>query len=138
MRRLIWVYTVCLDLSVRIRIVITHRFAASDLGYAASDLGIHCLLRPVCPNTYRNYGYLIKSQTPQKSVWIRPRYLDNFSINVNEHSGMSVIMFRVSLCDDVCLFVLRFYGPVNPMGSCRARPVYLTTRLLGRRSPLSG
>ena len=34
-----------------------------------------------------------------------------------------------------CLFVLRFYGPVNPMGSCRARSVYLTTRLLGRLSP---
>ena len=38
----------------------------------------------------------------------------------------------------VCLFVLRFYGPVNPTGSCRARSVYLTTRLLGRLSPLSG
>ena len=37
-----------------------------------------------------------------------------------------------------CLFVLRFYGPVNPMGSCRARSVYLTTRLLDRLSPLSG
>ena len=35
------------------------------------------------------------------------------------------------------LFVLRFYGPVNPMGSCRARSVYLTTRLLGRLSPLT-
>ena len=34
--------------------------------------------------------------------------------------------------------LLRFYGPVNPMGSCRARSVYLTTRLLGRLSPLSG
>ena len=32
----------------------------------------------------------------------------------------------------VCLFVLRFYVPVNPMGSCRVRSVYLTTRLLGR------
>ena len=38
----------------------------------------------------------------------------------------------------VYLFVLRFYGPVNPMGSCRAQSVYLTTRLLGRLSPLSG
>ena len=38
----------------------------------------------------------------------------------------------------MCLFVLRFYGPVNPTGSCRARSVYLTTRLLGRLSPLSG
>ena len=37
-----------------------------------------------------------------------------------------------------CLFVLRFYGPVNPMGPCRARSVYLTTRLLDRLSPLSG
>ena len=36
------------------------------------------------------------------------------------------------------LFVLRFYGLVNPMGSCRARSVYLTTHLLGRLSPLSG
>ena len=36
------------------------------------------------------------------------------------------------------LFVLRFYGPVNPMGLCQARSFYLTTRLLGRLSPLSG
>ena len=36
------------------------------------------------------------------------------------------------------LFVLRFYGPGNPMGSCRERSVCLTTRLLGRLSPLSG
>ena len=35
-------------------------------------------------------------------------------------------------------FVLWFYGPVNSMGSCRARSVYLATRLLGRLSPLSG
>ena len=38
----------------------------------------------------------------------------------------------------VCLFVLRFYGPVNPKGSCRARSVYLATHLLGKLSPLSG
>ena len=36
------------------------------------------------------------------------------------------------------LIVLRFYGPVNPKGSCRPRSVYLTTHLLGRLSPLSG
>ena len=35
------------------------------------------------------------------------------------------------------LFVLRFYGPVNLLGSCRARPVYLTAHLLGRLGPLS-
>ena len=37
------------------------------------------------------------------------------------------------------LFVcVEVHGPVNPMGSCRARSVYLTTRLLDRLSPLSG
>ena len=43
------------------------------------------------------------------------------------------------ICEEVsvCLFVLRFYGPVNPVGSCRARSVYLTTHLLNRLSPLS-
>ena len=35
----------------------------------------------------------------------------------------------------VCVEVLR---PSQPNGSCRARSVYLTTRLLGRLSPLSG
>ena len=44
-----------------------------------------------------------------------------------------------SLSDGILLlFVLRFYGPVNAMGSCRARSVYLTTHLLGRFSPRSG
>ena len=33
------------------------------------------------------------------------------------------------------MFVLRFYGPVNPLGSCRARSVYLTSLFLGRLSP---
>ena len=46
--------------------------------------------------------------------------------------------FALGACPGVSLFVLMFYGPVNPMGLCRARSVYLTTRLLGRLSPLSG
>ena len=50
----------------------------------------------------------------------------------NEHTYNAHNVYSVSL------FVLRFYGPVNPVGSCRARSVYLTTRLLGRLSPLSG
>ena len=35
------------------------------------------------------------------------------------------------------LFVLRFYGPVNPMRACRAQLVYPNALLLGRLSPLS-
>ena len=42
----------------------------------------------------------------------------------------------------VLFYVLTFYspanGPVNPLGSCRARSVYLSTLSLGRFSPLSG
>ena len=53
-----------------------------------------------------------------------------FSIYLNRR------VFVMSKIANNSLFKLRFYGPVNPMGSCRARSVYLTTRLLG--SPLSG
>ena len=56
-----------------------------------------------------------------------------FSLTSNLYHTMG--LFSAGHIDD--LFVLRFYGPVNPMGSCRARSVYLT-RLLGRLSPLSG
>ena len=54
----------------------------------------------------------------------------------NQYKTVSGI--ALTSIDCVGLFVLRFYGPVNPMGSCRARSVYLTTHLLGRLSPLSG
>ena len=53
-------------------------------------------------------------------------------------SRTSLILACFRLLARVCLFVLRFYSPVNPMGSCRAQSVYLATRLLGRLSPLSG
>ena len=49
-----------------------------------------------------------------------------------------VVLFLPGTSECICLFVLRFYGPVNPVGSCQAMSVYLTTRLLGRLSPLSG
>ena len=39
--------------------------------------------------------------------------------------------------DGADLFVLRFYGPVNPLGSYLARSVYLITLTLDRLSPLS-
>ena len=61
------------------------------------------------------------------------------SYNMEALSGTSLSLPNQSiLLLLVCLFVLRFCSPVNPMGSCRARSVYLTTLLLGRLSPLSG
>ena len=44
---------------------------------------------------------------------------DNVSLPT---SPVAVVMYL----QFVCLFVLRFYGPGNPMGSCRARSVYST------------
>ena len=53
--------------------------------------------------------------------------------------GFQVIERTQNVCLFVVrFFVLRFYGPVNPMGSCRAQSVYLTTCLQGRLNPLSG
>ena len=50
----------------------------------------------------------------------------------------ALLMSTYNICF-VCLFVLlRFYSPVNLMGSCLAQSVYLTTLLLDRLSPLSG
>ena len=45
--------------------------------------------------------------------------------------------YLLNLWIEVVVFVLRFYCPVNPMGSCQARSVYLTILSLGRLSPLS-
>ena len=69
-------------------------------------------------------------------------------LTVNQTSFLSILwIFRFFLSTVVVaglpvqvasLFVLRFYGPVNPMGSCRVWSVYLTTCLLGRLNPLSG
>ena len=67
----------------------------------------------------------------------------NIVNNLKFVAGFTFISFSLRLARNTCFrglfffffFFLRFYGPVNP---CRARSVYLTTRLLGRLSPLSG
>ena len=57
------------------------------------------------------------------------------TLKQNLSCGKKFSLLRVGPFDFVCV---EFYGPVNPMGSCRAQSVYLTTRLLGRLCPLSG
>ena len=54
------------------------------------------------------------------------------------HTGVNIAGVIKEAIIEWGLFVLRFYGSVNPMGSCQAQSVYLTTHLLGRLSPLSG
>ena len=51
---------------------------------------------------------------------------------------LSCVGWFIILNNPFCLFLLRFHGPVNPTGSCRARSVYLTKLLLDRLSPLRG
>ena len=58
--------------------------------------------------------------------------------SIKNKKNIISLSFAESAHSMVSLFVLRFYGPVNPMGSRRAWSVYLTTRLPGRLSPLSG
>ena len=65
--------------------------------------------------------------------WVNGKDPDFFS------SGLMALKHCWSKCITLeGLFVLRFYGSINPMGSCQARSVYLTTHLLGRLSSLSG
>ena len=66
------------------------------------------------------------------------KYTSRSSLGSAIYQCLQQILKEDYLSPFVCLFVLRFYGPVNPRGSCRARSVYLTTRLLGRLSTLSG
>ena len=74
---------------------------------------------------YKQYGYLVASCVGHLPILTTVKTVPGVSLKNNTDIY-------------VCLFVLRFYGPVNPMGSCQARSVYLTTCLLGRLSPLSG
>ena len=68
------------------------------------------------------------------------KYFTRGVIPLHNYVPSTISLFHVAVEKfhvAVDLFVLRFYSPVNPMGSCRARSVYLATRLLGRLSPLS-
>ena len=69
--------------------------------------------------------------------WRYPLKWGTGSIN-SKHSLWLADLFIASTARNGQSFCLCwFYGPVNPKGSCRVWSVYLTTRLLGRLSPLS-
>ena len=91
---------------------------------------IHCLTCAQLP-----LGQVAYQGPVVQSVVSLTSSLRVISLTVLADSIYNILIF---FAEKMCLFVLRFYGPVNSMGSCRARSVYLTTRLLGRLSPLSG
>ena len=59
---------------------------------------------------------------------IKPQWL-----KLQSKTGVSLFV-----CIEVLFVCVEVFSPVNPMGSCQARSVYLTTRLLGRFGPLGG
>ena len=59
-------------------------------------------------------------------------------LSVHMQGKIVIFLTRNILLKNLFLFVLRFYGPVNPIGLCWAWSIYLTTLLLGRLRPLSG
>ena len=68
---------------------------------------------------------------PLKCIVVYPivgKFVKKMSVRTLIKGFGKVNYFDVGFDIPICLFVLRFYGPVNPMGSCRARSVYLTTR----------
>ena len=86
----------------------------------------------LCLELKQDRGQLKKSRGVAgegQEGWPTPPYRASWSTDIPSTWSFDVFLF---------LFLLRFYRPVNPMGSCRARSVYLTTHLLGRLSPLSG
>ena len=86
-------------------------------------------------NVQSEYDYMFS--TPQKMPKINHSFCEETdSISPIRHVRRNST--KTSTASFVCLFMLRFYGPVNPMGSCRARSVYLTTHVLDRLSPLCG
>ena len=60
------------------------------------------------------------------------------SLHCPHEEALHLWLSKVWPSEDSDLFVLRFYGPVNRMGSCQEWSVYLTTLLLGGLSPLHG
>ena len=56
---------------------------------------------------------------------LKNTFVRQFRLDLTKYESKDNFYFR-------SLFVLRFYGPVNPVGSCPAESVYLTTLLLGR------
>ena len=101
----------------------------------------HPLTSEAVPKSTITHKIHVSSNTKNIS-YILPLFGLMFIIQLSTAKSVKGRLFYFSekmMLDLSCvLFVLRFYGPVNPMGSCWAQWVYLTTCLLGRLSPLSG
>ena len=91
-----------------------------------------------CPNTYGIYGtytqchmYCIYLKYWKRQAGAISVDSDQMMQNLASDQGLHCLSFIQQflqahqqvvkfICSNFVLFVLRFYGPVNPMGSCRA------------------
>ena len=67
--------------------------------------------------SYHSLGKFSRRQTEDHIFTFFPQEI-GVGISCNLHDVKAYCLF---------VFVLMFYSPVNPMGSCRAQSVYLTT-----------
>ena len=111
----------------------TSRFAAYQTPrFVTFDLGLHFLLRPVSSNILAELGTSI-FVFPRNKHEATPHTLKTEWIQTVQTLIRRRILRRLIWVFIVCFFfVLRIYGPVNPMGSCRARSVYFTTLFIGQ------
>ena len=89
----------------------------------------------------RGYKTFFKLNSAEREIFSANKYENannSWHFHIYKQRNFHAQLYLVRKDLQLLVGVLRFYGPVNPMGSCRARSVYLTTFLLGRLSPLSG
>ena len=102
----------------------TFKFTIIKLMNGAKYSFLTDLLRVITPTIFHYIPYILSKLVACFTLIIPFLY-------PNTQWWGIMVSHWLSIHFPVCLFVLRFYGPVNPMGSCRAQSVYLTTRLLG-------
>ena len=88
-------------------------------------------------NIFCGYSLAVLKLNVEHSSWLcavfQPESTDVFLISPQKN----MLWYSLEALCQGNYFVSRFYGPVNPLGSCREQSVYLTTLLLGRHSLLS-
>ena len=63
---------------------------------AASHLGLYCLLRPVCPNTYGKYGNTTVNEIYDFISYMRPQNIGTVNVLLSCLSSKAEYMSRVS------------------------------------------
>ena len=83
-------------------------------------------LETICKNCQRLFAGKNKKNILSHLLNFLPSML-----SISNHSGLQISSFSSNLyikpIMEICLFVLRFYSPVNLLGSCWVRAIYLTT-----------